>query len=194
MVPVRLFGLPGRGHEHHHHDHWDYDAHAERQARRRRHRRRRRAAAAAAAAAAGGLYLGQHGGGSPEQPAQSGSIDAILLRLHNEVRKSAGCGPLHLDGKLDKAAEGKADDMARYSYMSHTNHDGSFFDKRITRSGYDWSTVGENIGEGFSSPTSVMTAWIHSPEHYANIVSCKYHDVGFGEKDGYWATEFGAKQ
>lgn len=165
------------------------DAHhltpAERKAKRRRNRRRRAAAAAAAAAFAGGAGLAAHqdsGGGS--------STDSTLLRLHNDARHDAGCGPLHLDSKLDKAAEGKADDMARFSYMSHTNHDGSFFDKRITKTGYDWSTVGENIGEGFSSASSVMTAWLNSPEHRANILKCAYTQVGFGEKDGYWSAEF----
>lgn len=181
---MRTWGSPRndkrRDNDHHH------DSRAEKRARGRRRRKRAAAAAAAAALAAGGIATGGGGGAGRES-------DEVLVRLHNEARHDAGCGPLRLNDQLDRAAEGKADEMARFNYMDHTNKDGSSFDKRISRAGYDWKSVGENIARGFSSPSSVMSAWMKSPTHRANVLACKYTEVGFGENDGYWAAEFGRR-
>jgi hypothetical protein len=39
--------------------------------------------------------------------------------------------------------------------------------------------AGENLAYGFGSSDQVMTAWMHSPEHRANIMNSVYQDVGF---------------
>lgn len=179
-----VFGFGGPGGKKKRRDD-DEDSRADKRARGRRRRRRAAAAAAAVALAAGGGSIASRGG--PD------NVDGPLLNLHNEARRDAGCGALRLNDQLDRAAEGKADEMARTRRMSHTNADGSNFDKRITRTGYQWVSVGENIANGFSSPSSVFSAWMRSPAHRANIVACKFTEIGFGEKDGYFAAEFGRR-
>lgn len=112
-----------------------------------------------------------------------------MLALHNNAKP----GSLRLNDQLNRAAQGKAEEMNRTGRMSHYNADGSFFDKRISRAGYDWRTCGENIAEGFDDPKRVFAAWMNSPAHKANIMAPKFDEVGFGYCDGWWATEFGAR-
>lgn len=157
---------------------------AERKAKRRRGRRRRAGAAAAAAALiAGGHHVATSGGGGD---------DAEVLRLHNQLRAGVGCDPLQANSGLDKAAQAKADDMARHHYMSHTWPDGSQWYSHLEKY-YKGRKEGENIAEGFDSPGSVTTAWRNSPEHWRNISMCSYTDVGIAHNGGYWAVEFGAR-
>lgn len=124
-------------------------------------------------------------------PVSAAGFAGELLDLHNAARHRTGLGSLRLNGDLGSAASGKASEMDRFNYMSHTNRDGSFFDKRITRTGYDWVWCGENIAEGFSSASAVFSAWMNSPPHRANILSRKATEIGFGNSGGAWSAEFG---
>jgi uncharacterized protein YkwD len=57
---------------------------------------------------------------------------------------------------------------------------GSNFGERITDVGFIWSSAGENIATGFSTPRSVVNAWMASTGHCRNILSPLYADVGTG--------------
>jgi uncharacterized protein YkwD len=39
-----------------------------------------------------------------------------------------------------------------------------------------------------------MDAWMHSPEHKANILDCRFRDIGVGYDldGGYWVQDFGS--
>lgn len=122
------------------------------------------------------------------------SKDAVaLLRLHNRARAKQGLRPLRFNAQLGRAAQAKANEMASTRSMSHTNEDGSSFDKRITRAGYDWLSAGENIGRDFLSAEAVFKAWLASPGHRRNILQRKFDEVGFGEMNEFWAAEFGRR-
>lgn len=81
-------------------------------------------------------------------------------------------------------------------YFSHTSPDGSDPGDRVTAAGYRWSTYGENIAKGQSSPASVMDSWMNSPGHRANIVNCAFKEIGVGKQDSsggpVWTQVFGA--
>lgn len=53
---------------------------------------------------------------------------------------------------------------------------------------------GENIAYGQRSPQEVVTAWMNSPGHRANILSNKFNKLGVGvhEVNGtiYWTQLF----
>ncbi|WP_432142471.1 CAP domain-containing protein [Streptomyces sp. bgisy084] len=118
---------------------------------------------------------------------------ARVVELVNSERRKAGCSPLTVNAKLTKAAQDHSKDMADHRNMSHTGSDGSSPEDRITRAGYNWSSYGENVAYGYSSPESVMKGWMSSPGHKRNILDCSFKEIGVGhaQPDDYWTQDFG---
>lgn len=74
--------------------------------------------------------------------------------------------------------------------MSHEGSDGSGLGQRVTREGYAWSAVGENVAHGHRSASHVMTDWLDSPGHCANIMHPAFTEFGAGEVNHYWTQVF----
>ncbi|MFD9338453.1 CAP domain-containing protein [Streptomyces sp. NPDC060028] len=129
----------------------------------------------------------------PSAPAASADAAAVLS-LVNQQRAAAGCSALTLNAKLTKAAQDHSEDMAAHGNMSHTGSDGSDPGGRITRAGYTWSTYGENVAYGYSTPEKVMEGWMNSPGHRENILNCSFKEIGIGlaQPNHYWTQDFGA--
>ncbi|MBL1097380.1 CAP domain-containing protein [Streptomyces coffeae] len=122
------------------------------------------------------------------------SLQDQIVALVNKERAKVGCKPVTVDAKLTKAAQAHSEDMAAHSNMSHTGSDGSSPDDRIERAGYSWSTYGENVAYGYSSPESVMQGWMNSSGHKANILNCDFKEIGVGhaQPGHYWTQDFAA--
>lgn len=139
----------------------------------------------------------------PEQPqapqppkasaAPASGAAAAVLALVNQERAAAGCPVLTLNAKLTQAAQGHSADMASHGTMSHTGSDGSDPGLRITRAGYTWSSYGENVAYGYSTPEKVMEGWMNSPGHRQNILNCSFKEIGIGlaQPNHYWTQAFG---
>ncbi|MET7660883.1 CAP domain-containing protein [Streptomyces sp. NPDC005463] len=133
---------------------------------------------------------------SPSAPATtapaSGDTARVLALVNNE-RSKAGCSPLTMNAKLTEAAQDHSKDMATHRNMSHTGSDGSSPEDRITRAGYSWSSYGENVAYGYSTPEKVMAAWMSSPGHKRNILDCSFKEIGIGvaQPGSYWTQDFG---
>ncbi|WP_329386324.1 CAP domain-containing protein [Streptomyces sp. NBC_01351] len=125
-------------------------------------------------------------------PPASGAAAAVLS-LVNQERAAAGCPALTLNAKLTKAAQDHSADMAAHGNMSHTGSDGSDAGQRITRAGYAWSSYGENVAYGYSTPEKVMEGWMNSPGHRQNILNCSFKEIGIGlaQPNHYWTQNFG---
>ncbi|MFE9611641.1 CAP domain-containing protein [Streptomyces sp. NPDC006012] len=124
----------------------------------------------------------------------SGSKTAdSILKLVNAERGKAGCSDLKLNDTLSKAAQAHSDDMAAHKNMAHTGSDGTSPGDRITKAGYTWSAYGENVAYGFSTPEQVMSAWMSSSGHKANILNCGFKEIGVGlsQPGSYWTQDFG---
>ena len=87
-------------------------------------------------------------------------------------------GPLAWNDALFSAAARHSTDMATNNYFSHTGLDGRTASQRIAAEGYAWSWVGENIAAGQTSVSTVMSGWLASAGHCANIMRAEYQDVG----------------
>ncbi|MEU8780377.1 CAP domain-containing protein [Streptomyces sp. NPDC048637] len=125
--------------------------------------------------------------------ATASGATARVVELVNSERRKAGCSPLTVNAKLTKAAQDHSKDMADHKNMSHTGSNGSSPEDRITRAGYSWSSYGENVAYGYSSPESVMEGWMSSPGHKRNILDCSFKEIGVGhaQPDDYWTQDFG---
>ena len=140
------------------------------------------------------------GRSTPRPPAPAGTPttwpEAQVLALVNEQRAKAGCAALTGDPRLAAAARGHSADMAARGYFDHSTPEGVDPGTRITRAGYAWSAYGENIAMGQPDAASVMTAWMNSSGHRANILNCGFRDLGVGlaydaGHRPYWTQDFG---
>src|SRR6185295_14755405 len=122
-------------------------------------------------------------------PPQSAAADvaARVLALTNEARsRPRKCGnqffeaapPLKPNPLLERAAALHSRDMAQHSYLEHEDRGGASPADRVTRTGYPWRSVGENIASGQTSPEQVVQEWIGSPGHCANLMSPSFTEMG----------------
>ena len=118
-----------------------------------------------------------------------------VLKLTNAERAKVGCGALVRVAKLDRAAQKHSVYQNETQTMSHTGRGGSTPAQRITAEGYVWSTYGENVAYGYSTADAVMAAWMNSPGHRANILNCKFKEIGIGDEGtrNYWTQDFGTR-
>lgn len=144
---------------------------------------------------------------SPPAAKDAAHVSREVLRLVNQARASARkCGgqrfaaapPLTLAPLLEKAAQAHARDMAKHSLFEHRGSDGSAPAERVTRTGYRWRTVAENIAAGARDPETVVKGWLDSPGHCGNIMSADYTQMGVAyavepksSAGIYWAQVFG---
>ena len=139
--------------------------------------------------------------------ADKDQIEARVLNLVNQARSQArSCGsealaaaqPVRLNAKLHSASAAHAEDMARYSYFSHTDRDGFHVSERVNRTGYAWRAIGENIASGQMHADLAVQGWLKSPSHCANLMMSSYTEMGLAfavnpQSDGgvYWVQVFG---
>lgn len=106
--------------------------------------------------------------------------DTGLLEATNKEREANGLKPLQFSATLDKAAQAKAEDMAKRDYWSHNTPDGqepwTFFDQ----AGYKYFKAAENLAYGFENSSSAVIGWMNSPSHRANLLDSDLEEVGFG--------------
>ncbi|WP_055107840.1 CAP domain-containing protein [Paenibacillus ihumii] len=115
---------------------------------------------------------------------------AKVVALVNEERKNAGLKPLVVHTNLSRMAKDKAIDMYKNGYFSHTSpKHGSPFDM-MDAYNITYRYAGENIAKGQKTPAEVVSAWMDSPGHKANILNPKYTLIGVGYYNGHWVQEF----
>ncbi|MGV9632530.1 CAP domain-containing protein, partial [Streptomyces sp. NPDC003487] len=129
----------------------------------------------------------------PWGPTARAGCVAGIVSSGTEMPDRWAVGP---GGRLRDAAQAHSDDMAARDYFDHVSPDGTDPGKRITAAGYRWSTYGENIAKGQQTADSVMTSWMNSPGHRANILNCSFKNIGIGIHDGsggpWWTQDFGS--
>ncbi|QMV43251.1 CAP domain-containing protein [Cohnella cholangitidis] len=116
---------------------------------------------------------------------------AQVVTIVNQERAKAGLSPLKMsNATLTKMALDKAKDMYNNGYFDHNSPTyGSPFDMMKTY-GISFRYAGENIAKGQRSPQEVMTAWMNSSGHRANILSPNFTTIGVAYYNGVWVQEF----
>lgn len=113
-------------------------------------------------------------------------------------QRFGAAGPLSWNPVLAQAALAHSSELATHHYFSHVEHNGSTPADRITRAGYAWSRVGENIASGQRSPAEAVQSWLDSPGHCANIMNPGFTEMGAAyavnpaneNHTAYWTQEF----
>ncbi len=131
----------------------------------------------------------------PSAPEADNSVHAYeqkVAELVNAERAKHGLPALTLSAELCRGARAKSQDMAQNHYFSHTSPTyGSPFDM-MKQFGITYRTAGENIAQGQTTPEAVVTAWMNSEGHRANILSTQYTSLGVGyvANGNYWTQWF----
>jgi uncharacterized protein YkwD len=124
---------------------------------------------------------------SPPSPQEQDEIGRRVLELTNQARSRARrCGgvafpaapPLTHAPALEQAALEHSRDMAANDNLAHSGHDGSTPAERVTRMGYRWRIVGENLASGVLTPEEAVNGWIASPHHCENLMSPRFRQMG----------------
>ena len=113
-------------------------------------------------------------------------LPGILSSLTNEQRLQNDLPPLTENSLLDRAAQMKADDMAKNSYFAHTSPTGVTPWYWFDQVGYRYQYAGENLAVNFFESEDVANAWMNSPTHRANIVKKNYTEIGIGVANGVY--------
>lgn len=101
----------------------------------------------------------------------------------------AGAGivtPMVQNPDLQAAAQFHADDMVRSGQFRHTGSNGSSVSDRVASAGYRACAVAENIAQGQPDIRSVISAWMASPEHRANLLNAELSQFGFARNGDTW--------
>jgi len=123
------------------------------------------------------------------------TIESQVASMVNKERDKVGLGPLRLNWQLSRVARYKSQDMIDKNYFDHQSPTyGSPFDM-MNNFGIKFSSAGENIAYGQRTATEVMTGWMNSAGHRANILGSSYTEIGVGlakKTDGtcYWTQQF----
>ena len=125
-------------------------------------------------------------------------LASAVIKLVNAHRASLGLRTLAVSPALTRSAVWKARHMATYRYMAHDDPAppaARSAGERIAACGYSGGW-GENIAEGYPTPSSVVAAWLASPGHKANIENPSYVVTGSGAAVAsggitLWAQDFG---
>lgn len=123
------------------------------------------------------------------------ALENEVIRLTNIERSKAGLPALAQNWQLSRVARYKSQDMINKNYFAHESPTyGSPF-TMMENFGLKFSAAGENIAYGQRTPQEVVTAWMNSPGHRANILSRSYSQIGVGaakKSDGtmYWTQQF----
>lgn len=125
-------------------------------------------------------------GSLPTQISIPAFNDAVRCLL-DDTRVNFGLRPLASDDNLAAAATGHSGSMKTESYFGHDSPNGGSFSGRIAETGFmrgarRW-LVGENLAWGsveLGTPQALISAWMNSPPHRANILDPVYREIGVG--------------
>jgi len=130
----------------------------------------------------------------PAKESMTGYEDQVLT-LTNQERQKAGLSPCAgNDSSLNRSARAKSEDMATHNYFSHDSPTYGDPFAMMRSFGVQYQSAGENIAKGQPSPQEVVTAWMNSPGHRANILNSSFTHIGVGyvvkNGEAYWTQQF----
>jgi uncharacterized protein YkwD len=119
--------------------------------------------------------------------AESGLSLVEIVALTNLERTSRGIAPLELQSELIAMADAKNRDMIANQYFAHVAPNGDDIAALAKREGYAYLRIGENLALGdFASSSHVVTGWMRSPGHRANILDPEFTQIGVSVMRGLW--------
>lgn len=136
--------------------------------------------------------------------AYSVELERAIHDRINAERVRAGLGILTYNDTLAQVAALHSTDMAEENYFAHEDENGCTSSCRVTKIGYDWRSVGENLFLLKSSnrysvedaSAIIVQGWMGSEGHRHNVLYDNFTQEGIGvviKGDAIYATEVFAR-
>jgi uncharacterized protein YkwD len=122
-------------------------------------------------------------------PTAAVSTDSCVTQVNKE-RAARGIAPVRVDSRVQTAAQKHSDYQASINKMTHTGRGYTNAGQRISAEGYRWTTWAENIAAGQRDCAQVMSAWMNSSGHRANILNPRMQHIGMGVAKSSSGTMF----
>jgi hypothetical protein len=125
------------------------------------------------------------GAASPPPPKLVSVAEQYLFSAANAERLQRGLAPLKWDETLHHAAQLHAGEMAERESISHQYPGEADLANRGHEAGAKFTVISENVAEAWSAP-EIHDAWMHSPDHRANLLDPRVNAVGISveRRDG----------
>ena len=124
------------------------------------------------------------------QPLHALDANGVRERTNFERGKNGQLAPLNRNQQLTLAAEEKARDLIEKQYFAHVSPTGVDISDLARTYSYSYLSIGENLALGnFLSNEHVVTAWMNSPGHRANILNADYTEIGIATIEGFYEGE-----
>lgn len=107
-------------------------------------------------------------------PYNANEYENEVIRLTNEQRAENGLPALEKNNDLCYLAHLKSQDMHDKLYFDHTSPTYGDPFQMMDDYGISFWYAGENIAAGQRTPQAVVTAWMNSPGHRANILTREF--------------------
>lgn len=124
---------------------------------------------------------------TPVEGVEAPALEARIIALTNIERARHGLAPLVADADLTRAARAHSEEMVRLDYFAHESPTAALRTpaRRVAKAGCTDVEVGENIAfyEGYGPDEAVrrvVSDWMNSPGHRANILRSSYTHIGIG--------------
>jgi uncharacterized protein YkwD len=134
-------------------------------------------------------------GGPTGSPA---TVAAEVVRLTNDARARNGFPGLRTSSRLMEAARIHAEQMAEHQRSDHTISGAQYpsMQSRLAAVGYEYSRAAENVAWNQRSAQQVVTTWMNSSGHRANILNGQLTEIGAAmarssRGEPYWIQVFG---
>lgn len=133
--------------------------------------------------------------------------EKLLQRINRARAQARQCGgkdyaaaaPLNWNATLASTAESHSRAMANGNFFDHRDPDGRTPGDRAELAGYTGMQIGENIAAGLDEVEKVVSGWLASPGHCANLMNAQYSELGAAyavdpksNAGIYWTALFGA--
>jgi uncharacterized protein YkwD len=133
-------------------------------------------------------------------PDTMSALEQQVVDLSNQARAQNGLPPLQVSSALVESAKVQSANMAQLNELDHTLPGVALptLQSRALAVGYNYAWLGENIAFNYPDATSVVNAWMNSPEHRANILNPNFADIGVSFTwnsvgQAYVTEDFGSK-
>lgn len=115
------------------------------------------------------------------------TMPGVIYYTNLARNQNGGLPALTENTTLDLDAQMKLNDMFAKQYFEHVSPTGVGPADLAKAVGYQYVLVGENLALGdFGSDSGVVTAWMNSPGHRANILNTHYQEIGVAVGKGMY--------
>jgi uncharacterized protein YkwD len=112
--------------------------------------------------------------------------EGVITNTNIQRAQNGNLPPLAENPTLDDIAMLRINDLFQHQYFAHVNSSTGESAVTVASSvGYSYLALGENLALGnYAGDAGVVTAWMNSPGHRANILNTHYTQIGVAVQEG----------